>query len=431
MNISKKVLSYIIILTVVAIFLSAYIAYNYALPNIFTILFWVVLAAVSESLVIVIPSGIGLSVSFAVALATIIIYGPFLAIIVSAFSFLLCLNDFKNFGFYIFKTPIYKTLFNISGLIISAGIASLAFLYSGGAIGQFNLFPTILAILIYALIHTVLFSIQMVLLHNRKSIFYTWKNNYLGVFLNLFAIGLIGIILALAYMSYGAGVVVLFVGPLLIARYYFKLYLNIKSTYMDTISALNKLLEARDTYTSGHASRVQKYAEMLGNHIKLSDEKIENIKIAALLHDIGKVGISDSILRKPFSLSVDEYEEIKKHASLGAEIIEGVDFLKEIAAIVEQHHERYDGTGYPKGLKGNEICIEASILAIADVYDAITTERPYRHALTKEEAFKELEKNAGTQFEPDLTHSFLQILKIKENQLEVLNPMVIEAARSN
>ncbi|NLK71483.1 MAG: HD domain-containing protein [Clostridiales bacterium] len=430
MNISKKVLSYIIILTVVAIFLSAYIAYNYALPNIFTILFWIALAAVSESLVIVIPSGIGLSVSFAVALATIIIYGPFLAIIVSASSFLLCLNDFKNFGLYIFKTPIYKTLFNISGLIISAGIASLAFLHSGGAIGQFNLFPTILSILIYALINTVLFSVLMVLLHNRKSIFYTWKNNYLGVFLNLFSIGLIGIILALAYMSYGAGVVVLFVGPLLIARYYFKLYLNIKSTYMDTISALNKLLEARDTYTSGHASRVQKYAEMLGNHIKLSDEKIENIKIAALLHDIGKVGISDSILKKPFSLSVDEYEEIKKHASLGAEIIEGVDFLKEIAVIVEQHHERYDGTGYPKGLKGNEILTEAAILAIADVYDAITTERPYRHALTKEEAIKELEKNAGTQFEPDLTHSFLQILENKENQMEELNPMLIEAASS-
>ena len=140
-------------------------------------------------------------------------------------------------------------------------------------------------------------------------------------------------------------------------------------------------------------------------------DKIESIKTAALLHDIGKIAINDNILNKADRLTREEYEEIKKHPSIGADIISKMDFFKDITIYVRHHHERYDGKGYPDGLVGDDIPIEASILAIADSYDAMTSNRSYRKALTKEEALKEIEVNAGTQFHPLLADVFVCTMK--------------------
>ncbi len=422
MNIPKRVLYYVVIITVIAIVLTLFISSHYPLPKISIILFWMTLAAISESLVIVLPNGVGLSVSFATHLACIIVSGPFLAIIASASSYVFCIIKKRNKFSHIFNTPFYKTLFNTAQSVIAAGISSLIYLGSGGSIGEFNLIPTIFSVLSYTLINTLLLSELMALIHNKKSILSSWINIFKGIFFNMFTIGLIGVILALAYMSYGPGAVILFFGPLLLARFSFKLYINMRSTYLETIQAFNKFLEAKDTYTSGHASRVQQYAEMISQAVNLSEDKIESIRIAALLHDIGKVGISDNILKKPFSLSASEYEEIKRHAIIGAEIIEGVDFLKDISTIILQHHERYDGKGYPFGLKENEIRPEAAILAIADVYDAMTSERPYRKALSKEEALDEIKRNAGTQLHPIYAKHFIKLLEEELNNKDVKTP---------
>ncbi len=420
MNIPKKVLYYILILTLFAVALAYFIMSHYSLPRLSAVIFWMALAAISESLLIILPNGIGLSVSFATHLACIIISGPFLAVIVAASSYTFCLVKKEKKFAHIFNTPFYKSLFNIAQLIISAGIAGLIYLYTGGSIGEFSLVPTLLAVFSYSFINTLLLSELMTLLYNKKNILSSWMNIYKGVFINMLAVGLIGIILALAYMGYGPGAVILFFGPLLLARFSFKLYINMRSTYLETIQAFNKFLEAKDTYTSGHASRVQKYAEMIAQAVNLSEEKTERIRIAALLHDIGKVGISDNILNKPFSLSAGEYAEIKRHAVIGAEIIEGVDFLKNISTIILQHHERYDGKGYPFGLKEDEISPEAAILSIADVYDAMTSERPYRKALSKEEALVEIKKNAGTQLHPTFAKHFIELLE-KELDKDVKN----------
>ena len=139
-------------------------------------------------------------------------------------------------------------------------------------------------------------------------------------------------------------------------------------------------------------------------------ESVQNIKTASILHDIGKVGINDSILNKATKLSQAEFVEIMKHPSIGADIISKVDFLKDITTIVKHHHERFDGKGYPDGLSGGEIPIEAAVLTIADSYDAMTSDRPYRKALTADEAFEELRKNAGTQFHPQLVETFITIM---------------------
>ena len=130
---------------------------------------------------------------------------------------------------------------------------------------------------------------------------------------------------------------------------------------------------------------------------------------------VGKICIDDSILTKPGSLTVDEYKDMQRHPSIGAKILEGVDFLHDISHIVEQHHERYDGEGYPNGLKNDEIRLEASILSIADVYDAMTSDRPYRKALSKETAIKELEDNSGIQFHPTLVNHFMKIIDEDKN----------------
>lgn len=415
MEISKKVIFYIFILTIIAIALTLFISSHYSLPPINSIIFWSILGIIAESLAIVLPNGVGISVSFAIHLSCIIIGGPFLAIIASGFTYMFCITFKDKKIAHVFNTPFYKTLFNTSELTISAGISSLIYLYSGGSIGEFLFIPTVFAILSYAIINTLFLSKLMALLHNKKSTISSWINIYKGVFVNILAVGMIGIILALAYMSYGAGAVILFFGPLLLARFSFKLYINMRNTYLETIHAFNKFLEAKDTYTSGHASRVQKYAEMIAVCANISEEKIETIRTAALLHDIGKIGISDNILKKPFALSMDEYEEIKKHAIIGAEIIEGVDFLRDISIIIKQHHERHDGKGYPCGLREGEIRTEAAILALADVYDAMTSERPYRDAMSHKEAMEEIRKNAGTQFDPKLTNCFLTALEKEFN----------------
>ena len=411
MNIPRKVLHYILIITFIAIALTFFISGHYVLPDPSAVIFWIALAAISESLLIILPNGIGLSVSFATHLACIIISGPLLAIVAATSSYVFCLIKDGNKLVHIFNTPFHKSLFNISQLTISAGAAGLIYLYTGGGIGEFLLIPTLLSVLSYSLINTLLLSALMTLLHNKRSILSSWLNIYRGVFINMLAVGLIGIILALAYMSYGPGAVILFFGPLLLARFSFKLYINMRTTYLETIHAFNKFLEAKDTYTSGHASRVQQYAEMIAKAASLSEDKIESIRTAALLHDIGKIGISDNILKKPFSLTANEYEEIKNHAAIGAELIEGVDFLKDISIIIRQHHERYDGNGYPSGLKGNETRPEAAILAVADVYDAMTSERPYRKALSKDEALEEIKRNAGTQLHPVYAQYFIELLE--------------------
>jgi len=189
---------------------------------------------------------------------------------------------------------------------------------------------------------------------------------------------------------------------------------------LDTIHALNEALHAKDAYTGGHTGRVEQYAVDLAAAYGLPLADCELIRTAALLHDIGKIGIPDDILNKPGRLTRAEYELIQEHSSIGAKILGNVKSLKRVSQIIIQHHERYDGSGYPNRLKGDEISIEASILMVSDSYDAMTTDRPYRKALTNEQAICELNKFSGTQFHPMLAKCFIEgvlnKLGIEENE---------------
>lgn len=179
----------------------------------------------------------------------------------------------------------------------------------------------------------------------------------------------------------------------------------------NVIISLVRTVEAKDPYTRGHSERVAEYAAMLARECELSDEDRQILRRAALLHDIGKIGVDDSIIRSPAKLSEEELRKIHSHPSIGIEIMKPLGFLSEVIDVVQSHHERYDGRGYPGKLAREQIPLTARIIAVADTYDALTTDRPYRKAVSPHEAFQEMRESASSgQLDPDLVERFIQIM---------------------
>ena len=170
----------------------------------------------------------------------------------------------------------------------------------------------------------------------------------------------------------------------------------------DLIASLVSAIEAKDRYTLGHSERVSEYAVSLAKKLNMSEEKIEEVRIAGMLHDVGKIGVADEILHKPSRLTDDEYEEVKKHPAIGSFILNTLELSDTTMDAINYHHERYDGKGYPLGLKGKELSLEAQIIALSDAYDAMTSDRPYRKAMSHIDAIKEIKKCSDTQFNPEL-----------------------------
>ncbi|GAB6154099.1 hypothetical protein JCM17380_28490 [Desulfosporosinus burensis] len=177
------------------------------------------------------------------------------------------------------------------------------------------------------------------------------------------------------------------------------------------LQTLAMALAARNLETWEHSVLVTKYAVMLGLRLGLSQEEIKQLRIGSLLHDIGKIGISDDILLKPSTLTEDEYDRIKKHPEIGAQILEPAKALDSIIPITLHHHEHYDGQGYPRGLRGEEIPLAARIVSLADAFEAMTSGRPYRRAMTLQTSFEEIQLQLGRQFDPYLGQAFIEMIK--------------------
>jgi len=178
------------------------------------------------------------------------------------------------------------------------------------------------------------------------------------------------------------------------------------------VRSLAAAVDAKDPYTKGHSDRVAQYATKIAQHMTFSRDQQLALEIAAYLHDIGKIGIKEHILSKPGILSEGEMAEMRHHPLIGANILKPVGFPWSVAPIVRHHHERWDGTGYPAGLRGDEIPFLARVLSVADAFEAMTADRPYRAARTYEDAIQELERCAGTHFDPDIVTSFVEMIEL-------------------
>lgn len=191
----------------------------------------------------------------------------------------------------------------------------------------------------------------------------------------------------------------------------------LEKSYLESIEVLRKTVEVKDVYTRGHSDRVSEYSLLIGEKLNLPPDQMKTLKIGALFHDIGKIGIPDAILLKTDKLTDDEYSEIKNHPAIGAHILSNASIFADIVPIVKHHHERYDGKGYPSRLAGEDIPYLARIVAVADTFDAMTSRRSYRQALDFDYTMAEIERCKGTQFDPAIADTFLEILKTNKDKI--------------
>ena len=405
---SSKLKIFIVVVTALAIALFIYLIPSLrSLSNIWPVLvFFLAISVFAEFIPVDLPVGGVISIGFPIDFVLILVYGPALAMLITALGALIGEAIER-------KRSWYKIMFNTSQFALTAGIAGLIYQYTGGIIGFQNFFkfivPAALCAFIYCLINLIL--VTMVISFDQGSRFTAvWRTNFQEILPTYLAEAPLGFLMAIVYVEVGIFGILLFFLPLLLARRSFELYTKMRKMYIETIRALAAAIDAKDPYTKGHSERVTQTSVSLARELNLSEREIENIEYTALLHDIGKIGIDDSILGKKSSLTSQEFDKIKEHTIMGAKIIEPVEFLKGSYEAIYHHHERYDGDGYPDGLKEKNIPLSARIIAVADAYDAMGSDRPYRKKLNKDKILKELKDQSGKQFDPEVVNALISIL---------------------
>jgi len=372
-------------------------------------LYFVFLHICMENLSVPLPGGQGfVSVSFVTSLAMIILFGP-VAAAWGSFAIFLDIRALKQF-----KEKYHRIFFNAAQVALSTGIAGYIYQYAGGIPGQFSMpsdiGPVLASVVTYLILNSV-FVITVISLSQKMSFFGVWLTNFRWSVPNYIAISPLGILIAAVYVNIGISGVLLLIIPLMLARHTFILYMDMRNQYLSTIKALTKAIDAKDHYTHGHSERVAEYAVLIGKELKLQEDFLEKLEYIALMHDIGKIGIPESILNKPSRLSDDEFSVVREHSAVGAEIISNIKFIGDHADIVRHHHERVDGRGYPDGLSGEKVSMGAKIVGVADAFDAMTTERVYRSPMTKQQAMVELQSCCNSQFCGEVVSAFEKVLR--------------------
>jgi diguanylate cyclase (GGDEF)-like protein/putative nucleotidyltransferase with HDIG domain len=379
-------------------------------------------------------SGSTMSVSYAVDFLSLIILGPSQTMIVgatSAWSQCTFRMTTKN-------TP-YRTLFSMASLVISVQAAGAVFTQLGGApgveahgIAQMAK-PLVGAAFGYFVANTLLVA-TAIALSTQQSVLKVWNENFLwsapSYFVGALAAGGVAIIISHPASNYN-WIAILLAAPLYLTYRSYKIYMGriedeqrhvqeVSDLHLATIEALALAIDAKDRTGKSHIRRVQVFAAGLARSIGLSENEVQGVKTAALLHDIGKLAVPEHILSKPGPLTQEEFQKIRIHPQVGAEIIAGVPFPYPVAPLILSHHERWDGKGYPAGMKGEEIPAGARILAVVDYFDALTSERPYHKAMSTEGAVGLLRQEAGKALDPTLVQTFVDNLAKLEAEAEVM-----------
>lgn len=317
------------------------------------------------------------------------------------------------------EQPVLRGVYNVGQLSLTGLAAGWAYVLTGGIVlGHSALTPSQIPRVILPLAALAVASFvantslvgAYLSLKLGASFLSIWKSTFSWTIPAQAALTVLALALAQTVAATGVIGLGLFVVPLLIARQFYERYLTLKRAYADTVRSLVAVIEAKDAYTRGHSERVALYSVDVARRLGFSDQRVERIELAALLHDLGKVGISKRILQKRSRLSDEEFEIIKAHPDIGAHIIEGVPFLADLVPVIHSHHERVDGTGYGGHLEGEAIPIEARVLGVADAFDAMTSSRPYRAAMSVDQTTQELRRCAGQQFDDVIVETFLEAL---------------------
>lgn len=369
-----------------------------------------------------------MSLSFAGLLGSVMLFGPVAGAIVGLVEGISCnfvRTSSKTQRFRFDWPDATKLTFNAFNHSLSACAAGLAFIWAGGSPGTIDtraIPPTILATAVYFLMNTW-GTAAVVSTSKNLDIITVWHENFLWTapqFL-MSASFVWGGLWAYASFPQQSWIAFLFIPPIWVVYYSYRLYMDKIRRDLEHISALNSLnnsviaslataIDAKDHYTNKHLSRVQTYAMALAEHLGLPHDECEAVRCAALVHDIGKLGVPENILTKPGKLTPEEYERMKEHVEIGAAILRPVQFPWPVVDVVMGHHERWDGLGYPQGLKGEEIPIGARVIALADVFDALTSDRPYRQAMSQPEALEYVQQHAGTHFDPQVVDALIVVL---------------------
>ena len=399
---------YVYLVFAVGLALSFYILTTYRSISLLGVVLFSVLVFVADNLSAPLPKTGSVSVNFGISLASLIIFGPSTAIIVTFISIF-------NIREFVKRVPYYRHIFNAGQYLISMGISSLVFetIYDRSITDFFdvkNIAYILAAAYIFFFLNTLL-TAGAISINEGISFANVWIFNFAWLIPFHLFLAAMAIAISFLYKLSGPFTLLFTSLPLMIAQYTYLLRVKERRALLNSILQIVKIVDAKDQYTAGHSVRVAEYSEKIARKLKLDEYNIELLVNLANLHDLGKIQIDLSILNKSGSFNKSDWEEVKKHPAVGYNIVKEITFLKSEASAILHHHERIDGKGYPDGIKGDELSLFAKILTVADSYDAMTTDRPYRRALTLEEAINELDRNSGTQFDPKICGAMMELLE--------------------
>lgn len=341
--------------------------------------------------------------------AVLVIAGPWYAVAVSVFAYLAQLRQ---------PSPLVKRVFNPSHRVLSAAGGGLAYAAVDGPVGSGvleHIPATVLAAVVGTVGHqlTNALLVSLILwLEGQVRVIDFVRSVILPTFLPMLGYSALGVLLAVAWIG-GLNIVacLLVVVPLIVARWAMSQYQAERAAQAAAMRAFIQVIETKDLYTRGHSERVSAGVGMLGRHLRLPEHRQQALEHAGLLHDVGKVGVPTSIIQKPGKLDDSEMDAIRLHPARGVELIGNIPFLEEVKSAVLHHHEKYDGTGYPAGLSGENIPYFARIIGIVDAFDCLTSTRSYRPARSVDETLEILVQDKTTHFDPELVDAFVEVIR--------------------
>jgi len=378
-----------------------------------TLLFLAVLAFLSELYEIEVTYKRAVSVAAAIYTAAIYIGGAKLAIPMVLLGTLtaeiilrweITRKDISSFFYYV--------AFNVSQIVLSVAAAAVVFNACGGHAPPYatpvEFGSPVAAFFTYILVNTALVS-GIIHLTEKVSFLYHLKFNLQHLSIQFLSLGVLSILLAIVYQIQPWYILLVLV-PLVLVHVSLRGYMRLRHQAQKTFEKVAQSLGERDPYTGKHSEDVAVIARKIGRELGLAEDEVEQIEAAARVHDIGKISIPDSVLLKPGKLTDEEWEAIKQHPVIGADLLSGLEIYEGSIDIIRHHHEHWDGSGYPDGLKGEQIPLGARIVAVADVYNALTTDRPYREAYSKAEALEIIRDMSGKELDPQLVEIFLRVI---------------------